>query len=201
MDQTAIIADDHRIVAEGLASLLAERGWTVELVNNGAELLSRCAHRQYSVAIVDLSMPNVDGIAVLRAARATAMSTPVLIVSMHSEPEVVRKVLNEGAQGYICKAMAADDLNTALLAVCAGRRYISPSIQLRPAAHVTSALTERELEVVRFLSDGMRVKELAQKLGVSPRTIECHKAAAMQKSNATTTMSMMIALRADGLIP
>ncbi len=195
--RTIIVADDHRIVAEGIAALLVQAQWNVELVSDGAELLRRCSARDYTLAIIDLSMPRVDGIAVLRAARATALRTPLMVVSMHTEAEFVRRALAEGARAYVSKAMAVEDLHNAVNAISQGRQYVSPSIRL-PATPRT--LTERQLEIARLLGQGMRAKEVAYALGLSTRTVESHKYAAMQKFDVATVMDLIRALRSEGLI-
>lgn len=201
MERTAVIADEHRIVAEGVAALLAQVGWRLEPVADGAELLRRCAARRFGAAIINLSSPPQDGFALLRAARATALETPIVALSAHADAALVRQALIEGARGFVSKAMAANELHRALEAVALGKFYVAAGDDTHAPALPDRTLTERELQVARLLSNGKRAKQVAYELGVSTRTVESHKYSAMQKREVSSVMELMFSLRAEGLLP
>lgn len=195
-----MLADGHLIVAEGIAALMRAAGWTVELVPDGETLLRRCHEKRYDVAILDISMPVVDGLAAMASAQTDHIRIPFIFLSTDIDAALVRTALARGALGVISKALGAEELMKALDAIGSNRRYL-PSMP--PAASqpgLIEALTEREHEVIRRLAEGKRNKEVAHDLGISIRTVESHRHKAMQKCGVPTLMSLIRRMQAEALI-
>lgn len=200
MERTAVIADEHRIVAEGVAVLLDGGGWNVQVEADAAALLRRAGAMQADIVVLGVSTQVHEALTFLRAARAIALALPVVVLSANTEADAIRKAMAEGARGYIAKAASAGDLLRGLEAVRMGLRYVSPGLDMPSCLGHEETLTQRELQIVRLLSEGKRVKQVADELGVSPRTVESHKHAAMQKQGVGTVMGLFLALRANGLL-
>lgn len=199
MQRAAVLADDHQLVGEGVAALLRASGWQVQLVHDGEAAMCECRTLKYQVAIVDVAMPRMDGFELLHAVRAERIDIPFVFLSMHSDPIVIRRAMENGALGYVSKSMALEDLVDALDLVCRGKRYVSESLANVSRPVPAERLTARELQVVKMLQEGMRCKAIAEQLGVSVRTVECHKFSAMQKRGAQSVVALIEMLRRPGL--
>jgi DNA-binding NarL/FixJ family response regulator len=190
-----LLADDHTLVRAGVRRILeAQPG--VEVVGEvaeGGEALRVLGEREVDVLVLDLSMPGIDGFQVMTRARTVRPGLRILVLSMHTGGEYVQRAVREGADGYLLKDSAVQDLTAAIAAVMAGRAYYSPAIQreltelvrARPAgqpSHPTiEILTEREREVLRLIAQGLSSKEIAARLRISTRTVESHRARLMRK--------------------
>ena len=205
-----LLADDHNLVRAGVRKILeAQPGVTVVgEVADGAAALEALARTPVDVLVLDLTMPGLDGFAVLRRARALAPALKVLVLSMHADPEFVSRAVREGADGYLLKDSAVNDLVAAIQAVREGRAYHSPQVQRRltdllrggtPAVG-GAALTEREREVLKRIAEGSSTKEIAARLDISARTVESHRANLMRKLDVKSVAQLVrIAIR-EGLI-
>ena len=205
-----LLADDHNLVRAGVRKILeAQPGVTVVgEVADGAAALEALARTPVDVLVLDLTMPGLDGFAVLRRARALAPALKVLVLSMHADPEFVSRAVREGADGYLLKDSAVNDLVAAIQAVREGRAYHSPQVQRQltdllrggtPAVGV-AALTEREREVLKRIAEGSSTKEIATRLDISARTVESHRANLMRKLDVRSVAQLVrIAIR-EGLI-
>jgi DNA-binding NarL/FixJ family response regulator len=180
-----VLADDHRIVAEGLHSLLSARYDVVAVVEDGHALLDAVARLTPDVVIADVTMPGLGGIeATARLAREHP-GIRVVILTMHRHEAYARRALEAGALGYVLKVAAPDELVAAVEAALAGRVFVSaqlvsdwPPAARRPgrqAERPTDELTPRQREVLRLLAEGRTAKEIGAVLGISPRTVESHK--------------------------
>jgi len=189
-----LLVDDHTLVRAGVRKILeAQPGVTVVgEVADGTAALAALAQMAVDVLVLDLTMPGLDGFAVLRRARTLAPALKVLVLSMHADAEFVARAVRDGADGYLLKDSAVNDLVAAIQAVREGRAYHSPQIQrqltdlLRGGAVAASALdplTERERDVLKRIAEGQSTKEIAAQLEISVKTVEVHKANAMRKLN------------------
>ncbi len=204
-----LLADDHTLVRAGVRRILeAEPNLEVTgEVADGAAALEALARTPVDVLVLDLTMPGLDGFEVLRRARAAHPQLKVLVLTMHATPEYVARAVQEGADGYLLKDSAVQDLKAAIEAVRQGRAYYSPPVQreltelLRaPAQRPTDVLTEREREVLRLVATGLSTKEIAAQLEISTRTVETHRANLMRKLGVrSVALLTQVAIR-EGLV-
>jgi len=192
-----LIADDHYVVRAGLRALLESRaGWEVcAEATNGREAVEKAAKHRPEIAVLDISMPLLNGVEVVRQLRKLSPQTEILILTMHESDDLVKQVVEAGARGYILK----DDADRILLAaVDALRRHKSYfSTRVSDVVEVVdsrgdvpdsprasrSRLTPREREIVQLLAEGKGNKEVASLLGISVKTAEAHRANIMLKLN------------------
>ena len=195
---TVLLADDHAIVAEGLASLLQGEFALVGTVANGSELLEAARRLRPDLIVTDLAMPGLSGLEALRQLKAEGIAARVVVLTMHANAHVAAEVLRAGASGFVVKHAAGQELIAALHAVLRGRRYVNPDMAdevlatlAEPAAPGAGTLTPRQRDVVRLLAEGRTMKEVAATLGVSPRTVETHKYQSMEALRLKTTAELI----------
>jgi DNA-binding NarL/FixJ family response regulator len=191
-----LIADDHEVVRHGVRDLLAAQpGWVIcSEAASGREALKLIEGEQPGVAILDLSMPGLNGMDAARQIRKLSPDTRVIIFTMHETEELVREVFRSGAHGYVLKSDAGTHLVAAVHAVLENRHFCSSKLSewifqgfLRAAsgepleAAPEDSLTPREREIVQLLSEGQSNKEVASILGISVKTAETHRAGIMRK--------------------
>lgn len=196
MSVRILLADDHKIVREGLRSLL-ERERDIEVVaeaEDGYQALKLVQERSPKVVVIDVAMPGLNGIETTRRIVQGYPNTRVVALSMHSDRLLVGRMLAAGASGYLLKDCAFEELASAIRVVAAGRTYLSPVIvdivvkdyftrhQMSDSA-AASDLTEREREVLQLLAEGGTAKEIAEQLHVTAKTVETHRERIMQKLN------------------
>ena len=188
---TVVLADDHQLVRAGLRALLDAMGG-VDVVGeaaDGFEALHLIGQLAPMVALLDIAMPGMSGVDVLRQVRARHPTTKVLLLSMYDSRDYVTSAIQAGASGYLIKDAAVTELAQALAAVAAGQTYLSPRIsrQLAEAianpqpALATAELTLRQEEVLRLVARGQSSKEIARQLGLSVKTVETHRAQIMDR--------------------
>jgi DNA-binding NarL/FixJ family response regulator len=206
-----LLADDHPLVRTGVRRILeAQPGLTVAgEVSNGDAALDFLRAAPVDVLVLDLTMPGTDGFEVLRQVKATLPGTKVLVLTMHADAEYVARAVQDGADGYLLKDSAVQDLVAAIEAVQAGRAYYSPPVQreLSELLRAHSApprpmdtLTEREREVVGLVAKGLSTREIATQLDISTRTVETHRANLMRKLNLkSVALLTQFAIR-EGLV-
>src|SRR5258706_4829886 len=191
-----LVADDHELVRRGIrGQLSARRGWIiVGEAMNGREAVEKASKLKPDVAIVDISMPDLDGLQATRQIREAAPSTEVVILTMHESDQMVRRVLEAGARGYVLKSDLAAHLVKAVKDVSAGKLFLTPRVsdivvrgflatgeESDPTEHSEARPTPREVEIIRLLAEGKANKEIAAKLGITIRTVETHRAKIMLK--------------------
>jgi two-component system response regulator NreC len=188
-----LLADDHTLVRAGVRRILEAHG-DVEVVGevaDGESALRALEQIPADVLVLDLTMPGTDGFEVLARAKAARPELKILVLTMHADPAHVARAIREGADGYLLKDSAVQDLMSAIDAVRQGRAYYSPSIRQYELGEILRAedsrrrrfaqLTERELEVLRLVAEGLSTKEIAARLAISTRTVETHRANLMAK--------------------
>jgi len=186
-----LIADDHPVVREGLKQIVTE---TQDMVvageaNNGQEVLNKIREGDYDVIVLDITMPGRNGMDVLRQLRSERPRLPVLILSIHSEEQYALRALRAGASGYLTKESAPDELVVAIRKVSWGGKYISSSLAEKlafkleigreEAPHET--LSDREYQVMCMIASGKTVKEIAQELSLSEKTISTYRSRILEK--------------------
>jgi DNA-binding NarL/FixJ family response regulator len=206
-----LLADDHTLVRAGIRRILESQPGIAVLAEaaDGDGALELVRQHEADVLVLDLKMPGRDGIEVLRAVKASHPAMKVVVVTMFEAREYVARAMKLGADAYLLKDSAVQDLVAAIDAVMAGGSYFSPAIQaqmaelLRGDAAAPSGaqlLTEREREVLRWLARGLSSKEVAARLDISVRTVETHRANLMHKLGVKSVVLLIqVALR-EGLL-
>lgn len=196
MTTKIILADDHKIIREGLRSLLDQQA-DMEVIAETQDGLSTVRLTQKllpDVVIMDIGMPEMNGIEATRAIVSSAKSVKIIALSMHSDKRFVLEMLKAGASGYLLKDSAFEELVTAIHTVMASQRYLSPKVTdvvveeylgnlTRNESTVFTILTVREREVLQLLAEGKTTKLIAATLHVSVKTIETHRQQIMEKLN------------------
>ena len=198
---TVLLADDHRIVAEGLKRLLEPEFELIGVVEDGRALLAAARGLQPDVIVSDISMPELNGVEALEELKKVNPGVRVVFLTMHHNVAYARQAMAAGALGYVLKHSAAEELILAVRAAAAGRTFVSPAIagelleSLRagdgPNANPAARLTLRQREILRLLVDGHSAKAIAARLGISPRTVEFHKYAMMETLGVPTTAELI----------
>lgn len=196
-DIRIILADDHLVIRRGLRLVLErEPGFiVVGEAADGKEAIQLAQDLSPAVAVLDVAMPNLNGIEAARQITAASSNTAVVMLSMHSDESYVLRALNAGARGYLLKDSPEEDLIAAIRAVSSGKAYFSPAIsrvlvddyvrQLRKRGLEDSyeLLTAREREILQLLAEGKSNKDLAIRLNLSVYTVETHRSNLMEKLN------------------
>ena len=184
------IVEDQRIVLELLATLLAREPDIVVVgqAATGVKGLELVQRTRPDVLLLDVSLPDMDGIAIARLARERQPELRIVALSVHDEPAFVEGMLQAGAQGYVHKSATVVNLREAIRAVMRGERYLSPVIRVRSAGvgRTAGALGKRELQVLALLAEGKRSAEIARRLGISPSTVDVHRRNIMRKLDLHT---------------
>ena len=186
-----LIVDDHPIVREGLKQILAE---TPDLIVAGEastaeEALTKVKNGDWSVVVLDISLPDRNGLDVLKQIKAQKPELPILILTMHDEEQYAMRVLKAGASGYVTKESAPEQLAEAIAKIAQGRKYVSPALaeklifNLGPDGHHVSheILSDREFQVFGMIAAGKSVKEIGEELNLSIKTVSTHRARILQK--------------------
>ena len=191
-----LIADDHEIVRRGVRDVIESHpGWEVcGEASTGPEVLEIALQEHPNVAVLDVSLPGLNGIAVTRQLRQASPGTEVLLFTMHDDDETISGGLAAGARAYLLKTEGHDQLIAAISALGAHRPYFSPVVSellLEAAVHDRKksrleSFTVRELEVAQLIAEGESNKRIARRLNISIKTVESHRAAAMRKAGVRT---------------
>lgn len=196
MPVTIVLADDHPVVRQGLRAVLeAEPLFSIlGEAGDGLDAVDLVATLKPRVLVVDLMMPGLTGLEVTRRVRKESPDTQVVVLSMHASEPYVLEALRNGAGAYVLKNSESEHLVRAVREAAAGRRYLSPTLSERAIAaygggtsagagptDVYDTLTDREREVLHLAAEGRSHREIAQRLGISPRTAEVHRANLMRK--------------------
>ena len=184
-----LLVDDHTLVRAGVRRILeAEEGLrVVEEVADGTAVTAALERTSVDVVVLDLTLPGQDGLDVLSEIRARWPDLKVVVLTMHSEAGYVSRAVREGANGYLLKDSAVQDLVSAIQAVMEGGEFFSPAVQrtlnqsLRGGAPTLETLSEREREVLRLVAEGLPTKQIAAELNISSRTVDTHRANLMRK--------------------
>jgi DNA-binding NarL/FixJ family response regulator len=196
---TVLIADDHAIVKEGLVSLLKEHDFdVVGAVGNGQLLIDAAQRLRPDVIVTDLSMPGLSGLEVLAALKIGRIDSKVVILTMHNDGERATQALRAGASAFLLKESAGEELVNAIHQALQGRVYLAPAVtravmerMAAPSSGAAPELTPRQLEVLRLVVKGQRMKEIATALQLSPRTVETHKYELMQVLDVHSTAELV----------
>jgi len=195
-----LLADDHAVVRQGFRLILSHEP-DMEIVGeagNGREALALCEELKPDVVVMDVAMPELNGIEATRRLAASLPKTRVLALSMHKDGVYVREILGAGARGYLLKDSIDRDLLAAVRAVAKGEGYLSPAISdavlndyRRNVSKPLDLLTSREREVLQMIAEGGTNKEIANKLNLSVYTVDAHRGRIMEKLNVHSSNELV----------
>jgi DNA-binding NarL/FixJ family response regulator len=179
-----LLADDHRMVSEGLKHLLADDFELVGMVEDGRALVAAAEKLQPDVIVADITMPHLNGIEAMAKLKKNGAHTKFVFLTMHQDPAYARRALQAGAAGFVVKHSAPAELVMAIHAALKGQTFITPALAsdvLRQAPQISDddqaarLLTPRQREILQLLAEGRSAKEIGVTLAISPRTVEFHK--------------------------
>jgi two-component system response regulator NreC len=204
-----LLADDHAVVRQGFKMILGAQA-DMEIVGeagNGREAVELAGQLNPDIVVMDVAMPELNGIEATRRLIAANPHTRVIALSMHKDSVYVREILRAGARGYLLKDSGADDLVKAIRAVAGGESYLSPAVSNAVLddyrKHVTNPvdlLTSREREVLQMLAEGKTNKEIAVVLNLSVYTVDAHRGRIMEKLNLHSINELVRFALRNGLI-
>src|SRR5499433_179116 len=192
-----MLADDHAIVAQGLATLLKDHFDLVGTVGNGDELIDAARKLRPDVIVADIAMPVLSGLEALRRLKAMRSEAKVIFLTMHADAQLATEAFRAGASGYVVKQSAGEELIAAIREALQGRTYLTPLITKDVIANFTETtpptvkLTPRQREVLRLIAEGRRMKEIAAILELSTRTVETHKYEMMRGLGVESTAELV----------
>ncbi len=185
-----LIADDHAMVRAGLKQIIATNTDIVVTgeATQGGEVAEKLRRTAVDLLLLDMTMPGISGVELIRRLRAEWPDLPILVLSMHNEGQVVSRALRAGASGYVTKDSEPEVLLSAIRKVAAGRKFIDPALvdamvfEVGDAGHsLHEMLSERELQVLKLLAAGRSINDIGESLFLSAKTISTHKMRLMQK--------------------
>jgi DNA-binding NarL/FixJ family response regulator len=205
-----LLADDHRLVAEGLKSLLSTEFQLLGVVEDGCALIEAARKLRPDVIVADITMPHLNGIDALVQLKRDDARVRVVILTMHAEVAFARRALEAGASGYVLKHSAPAELTAAIRAALEGKTYLSPILagdvlrvmnpSLDQAIDPVASLTPRQREILKLLAEGGSTKEIGGALAISARTVEFHKYQIMQKVDLHTNTELVHFAIKHGLV-
>jgi len=206
-----IVADDHTVLRHALCEMLKSKGTYNILAecSHGAEVIEALKSNKPDIIILDMSMPQVDGMSTLEKLSTAGNSAPVLILSANDGERSVRAALKAGARGYVPKNAALSELEFAINSILSGKTYLSPQIvaplmgngeKESPLDNPLSVLTKREVEILKHLADGKPNREIAKLLHISTRTVDTHRSNILKKMKLKTNAELVKVAISSGLI-
>jgi DNA-binding NarL/FixJ family response regulator len=186
-----LIADDHPIVREGLKHIIEEEGdlSVAGETESAADFFESVRNHDYDLVLLDITMPGMSGLDILKQLKIEKPGLPVLILSIHSEDQYAVRALKAGASGYLTKASAPDKLIEAIRKVLSGGRYVSPYLAERLAFQLDSGtekqaherLSDREFQVLCLIASGKTVKDIGDELALSAKTVSTYRSRILEK--------------------
>lgn len=205
-----LVADDHAIFRRGLKETLRSEFPKASFAEakTAEEAVEQIRQRDWDIVVLDISMPGRTGLEILREAKTLRPSMPILILSMYPEEQFARRALRAGASGYVTKESVAEELTEAVRRVLRGGRYVSTNLAERLAsdlgrrgdAPLHERLSDREFQVLRMIASGMTVKDIAEKLEVSVKTVSTYRARVLLKTALRSTADLVRYAVQNGLV-
>jgi DNA-binding NarL/FixJ family response regulator len=196
-----LIADDHAIVREGLRQLFALCGdlCVAGEAVNGGQVLAHVRDGNVDLVLLDMAMPGISGVDLIKRLRLHQGGLPVLVLSMHNELQIARRALAAGANGYLTKDCGAETLTTAIRKVAGGGRYVTPTLGEKLALELEDnrgkplheTLSDREYQVMWMIASGKTVRQIADELFLSPNTVSTHRTRILRKMNMKSNAELM----------
>ncbi len=203
-----LLADDHVIVRQGLRSLLERAGYEiVGEADDGQQAIELAQKLHPDIAVLDVAMPNLNGIDAARGIRKVSDQTKVILLTMYTQKKFVLESLRAGVRGYVIKSTAANELLQAIRTVCRGNPYLTPEVAkvmvdgyLAGGDEQPASLGDRERQVLQLVAEGKTTKEIASSLDISVKTAESHRAHLMEKLHIHDTAGLVRYAIREGLI-
>jgi two-component system response regulator NreC len=203
-----VLADDHVLVRQGLKSLLEREGFQVVAeASDGQEALRHVKSLQPDIAVMDISMPTLNGLNAAREVSRASPKTKTILLTQHDESQYIRDALEAGVKGYVLKSQVASDLLLAIRQVSLGQVYLSPGVSSAVMEAYQSKsqksktpLTLREGQVLQLIAEGKSTKDVASLLGISVKTAESHRTRLMQKLDIHETASLVLYAVRNGIV-
>jgi DNA-binding NarL/FixJ family response regulator len=202
-----LLVDDHQIIIDGLKSLLnnSDDIIVVAEANNGREALRILDILEIDVILMDIDMPVLNGIDTLKEIAKQSFGVKVIILSMHNEAGMIKSLMSIGANGYLLKSCAQEELIGAIRKVASGQSYFSTEVTLsllNPAQsnQPTELLTERETEIIKLIAEGYSNKEIGSKLFISHRTVDTHRTNLMKKLDVSNIAGLISYAIRNGIV-
>ena len=196
-----VMADDHPVVLKGLKDILSEsfNKATIDETTTGYGLLRKVQNNRYDLVLLDISLPDINGLEVLKEIKKTKPKLPVLIISMYLEEQYALRAMKAGAQGYVTKRSASDELVLAVRKILSGKRYISPAFAEKMLYDFESdaekppheSLSDRELQVLCMIGKGKAVNQIAEELHVSANTVRTYRTRILDKIGVKGTSKLI----------
>lgn len=193
-----MIADDHPLVSQGLKAVLKPQYFVVAVESDAREVIGTAMRNRPDVIILDVSMPHRNGLELIPELVAAVPDAKIVMVTMHVDRTLADLAMQSGAHAFLPKESSADELNHAIAEVLDGKRFISPRVPRRSFRDGVAVehpeldrLTPRHLEILRLIGDGKGTAEIAEELGLSPRTVEFHRASIRKALGITTEWGLM----------
>src|SRR4051812_16269814 len=201
-----VLADDHRLVRSGIKALLSmiDGVEVVAEARDGQELIQLVENLEPDIVMTDISMPRMDGIAAIAQIHASRPKVRLLVLSMYDTVDFVKRAVANGACGYLMKDAPPFELEQAVRSVMATGSYFSPAIAqrlLQPSEPtIDDELTQRQIEILKLIAQGRASKEIAYELGLSPKTVDVHRARIMERLHLNDIASLTLYAVRKGLI-
>jgi len=204
-----VLADDHVLVRQGLKSLLEREGFQVIAeACDGQEAVSHVLSLQPDLAVMDISMPTLNGLDAARQMARSSPKTKTILLTQHDEPQYVSEAMEAGVKGYVLKNQVANDLLLAIRQVSRGQVYLSPGVsgavmeayQSKSEKSRKNPLTLRERQVLQLIAEGKSTKDVASLLGISVKTAESHRTRLMQKLDIHETATLVLYAVRHGIV-
>jgi DNA-binding NarL/FixJ family response regulator len=203
-----LVADDHVIMTQGLGRLLEGEAEIVATASDGQQLVDRARQHRPDIIVSDVNMPVMSGLDAMRRLKADGLRSKFIFLTLHTDSRLASEAMRAGASGYLLKHAAAEELIEAIHAVMAGHTYLTPlmtrdvlwAIGEQEGGVQSPALTPRQLDVLRLIAQGKRMKEIASELDISVRTVETHKQDLLQTLGLDTTADLIKFAVRQGLV-
>lgn len=199
-----LLADDHNIILDGLTQMFASNDNinVVSTANNGKEVLDKLNLASFDVILLDINMPIMNGIECAQEVLKLNPNQKIIMLTMNEEKSIIEKMISVGVKGFLLKTTEKEELENAIKMVHTGKEYFSSSITKimmsantgsKPASNleILSTLTEREIEIIKYIAEGFSSAEIGEKLFISPRTVETHRTNIMKKIEVNNVAGMV----------
>lgn len=195
-----LIADDHPLVCTGLKLFIKySLDMNVAEVHDGRQVIEYVQNNDVDIVLLDIAMPNMDGLDTLKQLQQIKPGLPVLMLSAHTEDRYALRALKCGASGYLQKGCAVDQLVTAIRTILMGGKYVSPALAERllvesnndPTVSLHEKLSDREFQVMRLIASGMKTGEIAEELHISNKTIDTYRRRVLEKMQMKSNLEIM----------
>jgi len=199
-----LLVDDHRIFLEGIKNLIQQPFEVKDTASSGNEALELIKSSEFDILITDYEMPGINGLELVKAAKAAQPEIKIIVLSMHDDPSVTKELLRVGALGYLLKNDTFKNLTEALLKVIEGKRFLSNEIAEilinTPEEEEKGVLTSREVEILKLVAKEFNSRQIAEILFISERTVETHRKNILKKTGAQNLVGLIKYAYANNLI-